>query len=232
MLGPSNKFDPNTDIPDLSGKVYVITGGSAGIGFGIAAHILQYNCERLYLMGKKEEHLEEAQEALKKYGDVRRVEFVQCDFENLRRTDEVAQQLASSLGRLDALVLNAGLGVGPYGETTDGLDSHMQVNIIAQHHLAMLLLPRLHATPGSRLCLQSSEVHRAGTGDIEFRDLAEINQDLGASEIYARTKLAAVLLAKAFVRRKERGEYGLAPGEAPWVNATHPGAVRTARTGR
>lgn len=29
---PDNKFDPNTDIEDLSGKVYVVTGGSAGIG--------------------------------------------------------------------------------------------------------------------------------------------------------------------------------------------------------
>lgn len=32
MFGSNNKFDPNTDIPDLSGKVYVVTGGSAGIG--------------------------------------------------------------------------------------------------------------------------------------------------------------------------------------------------------
>ena len=32
MSDNKNKFDPNTDIPDLSGKVYVVTGGSAGIG--------------------------------------------------------------------------------------------------------------------------------------------------------------------------------------------------------
>lgn len=27
-----NKFDPNNDVPDLGGKVFVVTGGSAGIG--------------------------------------------------------------------------------------------------------------------------------------------------------------------------------------------------------
>lgn len=33
MFGSNkNKFDPNKEIPDLSGKVYVVTGGSAGLG--------------------------------------------------------------------------------------------------------------------------------------------------------------------------------------------------------
>lgn len=32
MFGNGNKYDPNKDIPDLEGKVYVVTGGSAGIG--------------------------------------------------------------------------------------------------------------------------------------------------------------------------------------------------------
>ena len=70
MFGSSNTFDPNKDIPDLSGKVhiatrmlwsstktsqvFVVTGGSAGIGFGICAHILQHNPAALYLLGKKE----------------------------------------------------------------------------------------------------------------------------------------------------------------------------------
>jgi hypothetical protein len=30
MLG-GNKFDPNNDIPDLTGKIFAVTGGSAGI---------------------------------------------------------------------------------------------------------------------------------------------------------------------------------------------------------
>jgi hypothetical protein len=33
MLGLGrNKFDPSKDVPDLSEKVFVVTGGSAGIG--------------------------------------------------------------------------------------------------------------------------------------------------------------------------------------------------------
>ncbi|KAI1139115.1 NAD(P)-binding protein [Hypoxylon sp. FL0543] len=227
MLGSSNTFDPNTDIPDLSGRVFVVTGGSAGIGYGICAHILQHGCQKLYLLGKKEEHLAEAEEGLKKYGDVSRVEFVQIELEDLKHTDEVARSLASKLDRLDALVLNAGLGVGKYAETKDGLDSHMQVNVIAQHHIARILLPKLIATPNSRLCFQSSELHRVGTSEVEFRDVAEINRDIGPSKIYNRSKLALILLCRAFHRRKQRGELGLTPGTSPWINATHPGGVHT-----
>ncbi|KAI1770125.1 NAD(P)-binding protein [Hypoxylon cercidicola] len=227
MFGSSNSFDPETDIPDLSGKVFVVTGGSAGIGFGISAHILQHNCAKLYLLGKKEEHLAEAEEELKKYGNVSRVEFIKCELEDLRETDQVARSLEANLERLDALVLNAGLGVGKYGETRDGLDSHMQVNVIAQHHLARVLLPKLVATKDSRLCFQSSEVHRMGTSGVEFKNVAELNQDIGPTKLYARSKLAQVLLCRAFFRRKLRNELGLVPGMGPWINATHPGGVAT-----
>ncbi|KAI1642398.1 uncharacterized protein F4817DRAFT_362297 [Daldinia loculata] len=227
MFGSSNTFDPNTDVPDLSGKVFVVTGGSAGIGYGISAHILQHGPAKLYLLGKKEEHLAEAEEDLKNYGDVSRVEFIKCELEDLRHTDEVARNLASKLDRLDALVLNAGLGVGKYNETKDALDSHMQVNVIAQHHLARVLLPKLIATRNSRLCFQSSEMHRMGTSGVEFRDVAEINQDIGPTKLYSRSKLAQVLLCRTFNRRKQRGELGLVPGMGPWINATHPGGVNT-----
>ncbi|KAI1736743.1 NAD(P)-binding protein [Xylaria scruposa] len=199
MFGSSNKFNPDTDIPDLSGRVYVLTGGSAGIGYGIAAHILQHNCEKLCLIGKREEHSAEAHDSLRKYGDISRVELIQCEFEDLQQTHEVAQKLASQLQRLDALILNAGLGVGPYGETKDGLDSHMQ----------------------------SSDMHRISTSGVEFRDVSEINKDIGATALYARSKLAQVLLCRALHRRKMRGELGFTPNQAPWINATHPGGVVT-----
>lgn len=234
-----NKFDPSNDIPDLSGRVFVVTGGSAGIGYGICAHLLQHNPAKLYLLGKKEEHLAEAEESLAaRFNNTGNgikdcVSFLQVELEDFHDTDRVARQLASDLkekdgGRLDALILNAGLGVGKYSLTPkDHLDSHMQVNVWSQFHLAMLLWPLLLQTQNSRLLFQSSDFHRMNTSGVEFRNVEEMNQDLGASALYNRTKLAQVLLTHAFARRKQQGKLGMTPGGSPWINACHPGAVST-----
>ncbi|KAH7053244.1 hypothetical protein B0J12DRAFT_739354 [Macrophomina phaseolina] len=229
LLSSSNKFDPNKDIPDLTGKVYIVTGGSAGIGFGIVAHLLQHNASKIYLLSNKEEHAEEAQEELKKYGDTSRVEWKKCNLEDLKHVDEVAKEL-SSLEKIDGLVLNAGLGVGVYNETKDGIDSHMQVNHISQFHLAMTLLPILQRTEHSRLVVQSSELHRAAVSDVKFASLEELNTDIGPTKLYNRTKLAQILFIRALARHAAKNELGFsAQGMAtgPWMNATHPGGVST-----
>ena len=116
-----NTYDPNTDVPDLSGQVHIVTGGSAGIGFGILAHILQHNPEKVYLLSNKEEHAQDAIDQLKEFGDVNKVEWLKCDLADLHQTNEVAQMLKGKLTRLDGLTANAGIGVGKYWETKDGL---------------------------------------------------------------------------------------------------------------
>lgn len=97
-----NSFDPNTEIPDLAGKTYLVTGGSAGIGFGICAHLLQHNA-RILLLSNKEEHADEAIEELKEYGDISKVEWVKCDLANLKKTDEVARRILEKERALSAV---------------------------------------------------------------------------------------------------------------------------------
>ncbi|CAI6337259.1 unnamed protein product [Periconia digitata] len=224
-----NTFNPDQDIPDLSGKVYVVTGGSAGIGFGIVAHLLQHNAARIYLLSNKEHHASEAQEELRNWGDTAKVEWRQCNLESFKQTDAVAKALAKELTQLDALVCNAGLGVGVYNETQDGLDSHMQVNHFAQAHLTLTLLPVLQKTKDSRVVLQSSDLHRAAPSSVAFASVEEMNQDIGAMLLYNRTKLAQVLFVRELVKRIKAQQFGSVTPEhgEPWINATHPGGVTT-----
>ncbi|KIW88277.1 uncharacterized protein Z519_11388 [Cladophialophora bantiana CBS 173.52] len=189
LLG-SNKFNPDTDIPDLYGKNYIVTGGSAGVGFGIAAHLLQHHAGSATILSNKEEHAQSALEALKDYGDASKAHWVKCDLEDLKFTEKVANELASSSEKLDGLVLNAGLGVGVYNETKDKLDSHFQVNHLSQFLLLLKLVPRLQNAPGSRVIFESSELHRGADADVQFENEAEINRDIGPTKLYNRTKLA------------------------------------------
>lgn len=90
----------------------------------------------------------------------------------------------------------------------------------------MMLLPLLQKTQDSRLVLQSSDLHR-GISTVHFRDIAELNTDIGAMKLYSRTKLGQILMVRALHRRKQKGQLGLTPGAAPYILATHPGAVKT-----
>ena len=117
-----NKFEPKSDIPDLSGKVmsqpqftillfpkltefevYVVTGGSAGIGFGIVAHLLDHNAAKILLLSNKKQHAQEAMEELKEFGDPSRVHWMQCDLSDLKQTQEVAKKLAAEEKQIDAV---------------------------------------------------------------------------------------------------------------------------------
>ncbi|KAL3424149.1 hypothetical protein PVAG01_03430 [Phlyctema vagabunda] len=218
----SNVFDPEKDIPNLSGKTFVVTGGSAGIGYGIVAHLLQHNADKIYLLSNKEEHADDAIEALAEYGNTSNVEWKKCNFEDFKQVQSVGEEL-SKLTKIDALVCNAGLGVGVYNESVaDGIDTHMQVNVFAQNLLALMLLPVLLKTPNSRLVFQSSDMHRAAPSDTKFKSLEEINHDIGATYLYNRTKLAQILFARQLTKRLT------AAGESSiHIIATHPGGVST-----
>jgi WW domain-containing oxidoreductase len=80
-----------------------LQGGSAGIGFGIAAHLLQHNPAKIYLLSNKEEHADDAIEELKKFGEPGRVEWIKCNLTNLNQTDEVAKKLKGELKLLDGI---------------------------------------------------------------------------------------------------------------------------------
>lgn len=92
-----------------------------------------------------------------------------------------------------------------------------------------MLWPNLQATPNSRLVLQSSDFHRGCPSSTTFTSVPEINTDLGAMNLYNRTKLAQVLTVRAMARRMEENQLGFqSPKETgPWVLAVHPGGVNT-----
>ncbi len=65
--------------------------------------MLQHNARKIILLSNKEEHAEQAIEALKQWGDASRVQWVQCNFEDLKQVDEVAKKLKNEEKQIDAV---------------------------------------------------------------------------------------------------------------------------------
>lgn len=126
------------------------------------------------------------------------IHHLECDLGSFQGTRKVADTLASSLARLDMLYLIAGVGVGPYGRTQDDLANHFQVNHLSQVLITDILLPKLKETSEKatgdekynvRIVSESSELHRGAPSDVKFATLEEVNEDIGPSFLYNRSKL-------------------------------------------
>lgn len=85
-------------------KVALVTGGGSGIGFAIAAQMLQFGA-KVYIASRKEDKLREAQARLSQWGPC---EYVVCDIRSMENAEALAQIIKEKDGRLDILVNNAG----------------------------------------------------------------------------------------------------------------------------
>lgn len=82
----------------------VITGGSRGIGFGIAKELLKIGFIAI-LTARKES--EEVNELKKEYGE--KVVFIPCDISDINDIEKLVSQVKESFGKIDLLVNNAGV---------------------------------------------------------------------------------------------------------------------------
>ena len=92
---------------DLKDKVAYITGGSKGIGYGVAESLLAAGMKVAFSSRK----LEDAEAAAKKLGAGKdRLLPLQSDVSNLENEQKAIAQVIEHFGALDVLVANAGVG--------------------------------------------------------------------------------------------------------------------------
>lgn len=91
---------------DLQGKVAYITGGSKGIGLGVAKSLLEHGM-KIAISGRNKASLDEAMEFLG-YGDD--VMPLVSDVTSYSDEVEVVKAIASRWGQLDVVLANAGVG--------------------------------------------------------------------------------------------------------------------------
>ncbi|MHA6332944.1 SDR family NAD(P)-dependent oxidoreductase [Qipengyuania sp. CAU 1752] len=126
----------------LEGRVALVTGGSRGIGKMIVEGLLQAGCERIYIVARKKEQVDQTASELGEKvigltGDLSQIEGIQ----------QLADELAQREDKLDILVNNAGAAWGePFEEFSEaGWDRTMDLNVKTPFFLTQKLFKLLKA---------------------------------------------------------------------------------------
>jgi NAD(P)-dependent dehydrogenase (short-subunit alcohol dehydrogenase family) len=202
------------DVPDLTGRTAVVTGGNTGLGLEVARVLAERGAQVTIAC----RNLDKAQHAA---DSIPGASIVSLDLASLASVREAAAALSTEYERLDLLVNNAGVMMTPYLGTKDGFELQFGINHLGHFAFTGLLLDRLLAAPAARIVTVSSFLHRRGV--IDFNDLhSALHYD--RTTAYGRSKLANLLFAYELQRRLT------AAGAAALSLAAHPGYARTQLT--
>lgn len=228
------KFDFDTDIPDLSGKVIFVTGGNVGLGKETIYQLAKHKPAHIYLAARSAAKAQDAiQEIRQRAPAAAPITFIECDLASFASIKAAAARFLAQAGELHVLINNAGIMACPAGVTQEGYEIQFGTNHMGHALLTKLLLPTLLATAaktpaaaagGVRIVSLSSMGEAFAAKDpYAGGDDAHLKSDMAALSTWVRygnSKLANVHHSRALARRY------------PSLRcvAVHPGAVRTELT--
>ncbi|KAL8870601.1 MAG: hypothetical protein Q9174_003395, partial [Haloplaca sp. 1 TL-2023] len=140
------KFDPDQDIPDLSGKVILVTGGNAGLGKEAVLQLAKHKSSRIFLAARTASKGESAIEEIKQVVPSANITLLKLDLCSFKSISAAAEEFKSQSKRLDVLMNNAGIMATPLAETEEGYESQFGTNHMGHALLTKLLLPTLLST--------------------------------------------------------------------------------------
>jgi len=235
----SKMWDPNTGIPNTHGKIAIITGANAGIGYAVTSQLASHGV-KVYLACRSETKAQAAIDQL--YSENPKIEkgnliYLPLDLADLNSVAKAAQTYMASEETLDILVNNAGVATNNFQTTSAGFEVTMAVNHLAHFLLTVNLLPILKHTAESkdsdvRVVTVSSSGHALlipkmrfdKIEDFKYKGMTSSPDFSGMRDLftrYALSKLANILFCKELQRRFEKEK-------VPIISTTcNPGGTNT-----
>ncbi len=201
-----------SDIPDLTGRTFLVTGANSGLGFETAKALAGAGGD-VVLAGRSPAKLSQAQLQIPQETLALPVDL--ADLDSVRAAAE-----SLPVDRLDVLINNAGVMAPPLGRTAEGFETQIGTNHLGHFALTGLLLPRMPVTDGdARVVTVSSGAHRMGTIDLD--DLNYEHRKYSSWSAYGQSKLANLLFMAELDRRARAAGWTLKSV------AAHPGYAAT-----
>lgn len=190
---------------DLTGKTALVTGGSRGIGRGIAIGLAEHGADVAIVYGSATKEANEVVDQIKKLG--RRAWAFQQDLGKTEELAALADKVWSTTGRVDILVNNAGMAyLERFNEITIAHWRRlMSINIDAVFFLTQRIAEHMIAQKVRGRVINISSKN----GFVAEAGLAHYNASKGAMELL--TQSLAI----------ELGEHGIT------VNTLAPGCIAT-----
>ena len=201
--------------PDLTGKIALVTGATAGIGL-ITAEALARMGATVVIVSRSEEKCRNVVAQIQANTGNTRVEYIAGDLSAMAQVRSVAAEFLRRYDRLHILVNNAGAFINDRQVSADGYEMTFALNHLNYFYLTQLLQDTLIASAPARIVNVSSDAHRGGK--INFDDLMSEKSYSGFG-VYSMTKLANVLFTNELAQRLE--------GSGVTANSLHPGFVAT-----
>jgi NAD(P)-dependent dehydrogenase (short-subunit alcohol dehydrogenase family) len=206
------------NIPDLTGKVVIVTGANSGIGREAARELARKGAE-VVMACRDQKKAQAALQEIKEEILQARLVFIPLDLADLASIRRFAEEYRKRYKRLDILLNNAGIMLVPYGLTSDGFERQFGTNHLGHFALTGLLIDLILNTHGSRVVNISSNAHYGG--EMDFSNLQFERGGYQSMKAYSRSKLANLLFTYELQRRFEsRKANSMALAAHPGISAT------------
>lgn len=217
-VSPPYGFD---DIPDLTGKVAIVTGSNTGIGYVTARELARKGAKVIVACRNEKKGLDAVTRLIEELGTVpgaNLLEYMKLDLSSFAEVRQFAKSFSYKRIKLDMLILNAGVMAPPFGLTVDGFETQIGTNHLGHFLLVKLLTPIIRSSK-SRIVHVSSIGHMFSYPEgIKF---SSFDSDVGYIPFvaYGQSKLANILFSNEMARRFN--------GTGVTSNSLHPGAIKT-----
>lgn len=206
---------------DLSGKVYLVTGASSGLGQE-TARVLALRGAKVILAVRSRDKGEAAVAAIKRLVAGAALDIRLVDLASLASVRAFTTAVADSYSGLDGIVANAGVMAIDHALTVDSFEMQFGANHLGHFLLVNRLAPLLKARAPSRLVVMSSGAHRLHNVDIDDPNFRYKPYDRW--DAYGQSKSANAQFALAFdARHRTEGvrAFTVAPGIITDTNLHH-----------
>ncbi|KAL4796225.1 hypothetical protein BDV19DRAFT_398343 [Aspergillus venezuelensis] len=229
------------DLPSTKDKVFLITGGTSGIGSELAKILYRHGGSKVYITGRTEEKARAAVQEIKAavpnpnhqgQGNGK-LDYIVLELSDLTSIKASAEQFMAKESRLDVLFNNAGVSQPPVGSVSrQEYELQIAVNLLGPFLFTHLLLPLLEATASTssssscppRVIWTSSQVSELSS-PAEGIILNELkNPPRDPVRNYLNSKTGNMFLSAEFARR-----YGASQSASSGIIsvALNPGAANS-----